>query len=148
MLINSIKNKIDRYDFTYLKIAQQLSSLSYDRDTKVGCIIVKNNSIIAEGFNGMPSGMPNECKDHNGKTNPEVLHAETNAIAKLCKNTVSSENATLYTTLSPCFDCAKIIYQAGIKRVVFLDMYKNKEGIEFLEKLNVEIVNFKYKLEE
>lgn len=127
----------EKYDELYIGIANRIALQSHDTDHKVGCVIVKDNNIIAMGWNGMPSGMSNECKLPSGTTKPEVLHAETNAIAKVSKSTMSAEGATLYCTLSPCLECAKLIYQAGISRVVYTKGYKDDSGILFLlERLN------------
>lgn len=124
-----------KYDELFMGIAKRISLQSYDTDHKVGCVIVKDNNIIAMGWNGMPNGMDNECKTEKGITKPEVLHAETNAIAKVAKGTMSTEGATIYCTLSPCLECAKQIYQAGITRVVFDKSYKNDDGLLFLLKV-------------
>ena len=98
--------KQDRYDKLYLNIAKEVSSMSHDTDNKVGVVVVKDNNILAFGFNGMPSGMDNECKNANGSTKKEVIHAEANALCKLAKGTISSEGATLYSTLSHSIECA------------------------------------------
>ncbi|MBO5005537.1 MAG: dCMP deaminase family protein [Clostridia bacterium] len=133
-----------QYDQTYMNMAIVLSGLSYANRSKVGCIIVsKENQIISQGFNGMPTGMDNNCEfiDENGNitTKREVLHAETNAIAKCAKWRTSSENATIYVTLSPCFDCAKLIIQSEIKRVVYHDEYRDLSGIKLLIKAGVKV---------
>ena len=127
-------DKQERYDRLYLDIAKRISGMSHDTDTKVGAVIVKDNNILAFGFNGMPSGMPNECKDKDGVTNFEVIHAETNAICKLAKTSSSAEGATMYCTLAPCGECAKLIIQSGIIRIVFDTDYKNDSGILLLLK--------------
>ena len=106
---------------------------------KVGAIIVKNNMIISDGFNGTPSGFDNNCEDSEGNTNWYVLHAEANAILKVAKSTNSCEDATLYLTLSPCKECAKLIHQSGIKRLVYLKNYKDTTGLQFLENAGVKI---------
>ena len=106
---------------------------------KVGAIIVKNNMIISDGFNGTPSGFDNNCEDSDGNTNWYVLHAEANAILKVAKSTNSCRDATLYLTLSPCKECAKLIHQSGIKRLVYIKKYKDKTGLNFLEKAGVKI---------
>ena len=124
-----------KYDELYMGIANRIALQSHDTDHKVGCVIVKHNNIIAMGWNGMPRTMDNDTKLPNGTTKPEVLHAETNAIAKLSMSTQSSQGATLYCTLSPCLECAKLIYQAGITRVVYRDSYKDDAGILFLLKV-------------
>ena len=132
------KNKQHRYDLAYMKLAIEWSNLSYANRMKVGAIMVKDQQIISDGFNGMPSGMYNSCEDRNGKTKPEVLHAEANAILKCAKHGTSCEGATLYITLSPCQDCAKLIYQAGVKRVVYLEEYRYGNGLDFLKEVGIE----------
>ena len=129
-----------RLDAAYLSMAKVWGSLSEANRKKVGCLVVKNNQIISDGFNGTPTGFDNTCEGEDGETKPEVLHAESNAITKLAKSTNSSEGATLYCTLSPCFQCAKMIVQSGIKRVVFAEKYSHEEGIEFLGKAGVDII--------
>ncbi len=128
-----------RLDVVYLKMAEDLSTLSHANRRKVGCLIVKDTQIIAEGYNGTPRGFDNACEytDHLDEmyTKPEVLHAESNAITKLARSTNSSEGATLCVTCSPCFDCAKLIIQSGIKRVVYRHMYTNKNCMEALSLL-------------
>lgn len=117
------------------------SKLSYARRCKVGCLIVKNNQIISDGYNGTPKGFDNNCEDEvNGilVTKPIVLHAESNAISKIAKSNNSAENSTLYVTCSPCFECSKLIIQAGIKRVVHSHFYRVKTGLEILEQANIE----------
>ena len=116
------------------------SKLSYARRHKVGCLIVKNNQIISDGYNGTPKGFDNNCEDEvNGVliTKPIVLHAESNAISKIAKSNNSAENSTLYVTCSPCFECSKLIIQAGIKRVVHSHFYRVKTGLEILEQANI-----------
>jgi dCMP deaminase len=116
---------------------------SHCKRTQVGCLVVKNKSIISDGYNGSPSGFPNQCEDENNVTLPYVLHAETNAITKLAKSTNSSDGATIYVTLSPCFECSKLIIQAGIKRVVFKELYRKTDSIKFLHEAGIEIVRIK-----
>lgn len=135
------------YDVTYMRMAMQLRPLSYALRSKVGCIIVSDDDqIIAQGYNGMPKGFPNQCEAHVWNevdkkydlvTRPEVLHAESNAIAKCAKFEASSNGATAYVTLSPCLQCAKLLIQAGIKRVVFAEEYRDTSPIEFLAKSEV-----------
>lgn len=132
------------YDKTYMKMAKVLSELSYAERNKVGCIIVSpKGQIISQGYNGTPSGYDNCCEytDETGKliTKKEVLHAESNAISKCAKWLSSTEDATLYVTLSPCFECAKIIIQAGIKRVCYNETYRNTEGLDFLKKNGIQV---------
>tara|TARA_B100000900_G_scaffold100532_1_gene83219 strand:- start:53 stop:433 length:381 start_codon:yes stop_codon:yes gene_type:complete len=120
-------------------MAKEWGELSHCKRKKVGAIIVKNNMIISDGFNGTPSGFDNNCEDSEGNTNWYVLHAEANAILKVAKSTNSCEDATLYLTLSPCKECAKLIHQSGIKRLVYLKNYKDTTGLQFLENAGVKI---------
>ncbi len=113
---------------------------SYCKRRKVGALLVKDRMIISDGYNGTPAGFENICEDETGATKPYVLHAEANAISKIAKSGNSSEGATLYVTASPCLECAKLIIQSGIKRVVYRDEYRLKDGIELLERAGVEIV--------
>ncbi|GHV62523.1 hypothetical protein FACS1894195_4560 [Bacteroidia bacterium] len=126
-------------DERYLRMAQVWSENSYCKRRQVGALVVKNKSIISDGYNGTPSGFENICEDENDKTKPYVLHAEANAITKMAKSNNSSEGATLYVTASPCIECAKLIIQAGIVRVVYSEAYRNNDGIELLEKAGIEI---------
>lgn len=127
-------------DRTYLEIAKLWSTNSKAIRKKVGAIIVKNKMIISDGYNGTVSGFDNVCEDKKGRTKKEVLHAEANAILKLAKNGISSKDATLYITMSPCFECAKLIIQSGIKRVVYTEEYRIKSGLTLLKKANI-IIN-------
>ena len=122
----------------YMNVAEIFAEQSYAVRAKVGCIIVKDNRIISIGYNGMPSGWDNECEEE-GVTKPEVLHAETNALAKVASSNESCRGAELYCTHSPCLDCAKLIYQAGIVKVFFGEEYKSRDGIEFLLRSGVEV---------
>jgi len=133
-------------DITYLKMAHEWGQLSKAERKKVGCLIVKDGQIISDGYNGTPSGFNNECEHDSYKnglpiliTKPEVLHAESNALMKLAKSTNSSTGSTIYLTMSPCFDCAKLIIQAGVVRVVCSEAYRIKDGVEFLEKNNIQV---------
>ncbi len=121
-------------------MAEQWSKLSYCKRKQVGALIVKNNMIISDGYNGTPSGFENNCEDENELTKWYVLHAEANAILKVARSTQSCEGATLYLTLSPCKECSKLIFQSGIKKVVFKKLYKDQEGLDFLLKAGVEIL--------
>ncbi len=112
---------------------------SYCKRRQVGALLVKDKTIISDGYNGTPSGFPNVCEDNNDTTFPYVLHAEANAIAKVAQSNNSSEGATLYVTASPCIECAKLIIQAGIKRVVYSEKYRLTDGIDLLEKANVKV---------
>jgi len=122
----------------YMDVAKRFSQLSYAQRLKVGAIIVKDDRIVAYGYNGMPSGWDNNCEEEN-KTRPEVLHAESNAIAKLARSNDSGLDADIFITHSPCIECAKLIYQSGIKRVYFGENYRNTDGLDFLtaSKINV-----------
>ena len=135
--------KQKKYDVTYLKMAQEWGNLSYCERRKVGALIVKNNRIISDGYNGTPSGFENFCEDDDGYTKWYVLHAEANAITKVASSTQSCDGATLYITLSPCKQCSKLIYQAKIKRLVYAVQYKDKSGIEFLKKAGVIVDHIK-----
>jgi dCMP deaminase len=127
-----------KYDTLYMNIANSFAKMSFAERKKVGAIAVKNGNIIGHGWNGMPSGWTNVCEIDN-VTKPEVLHAEMNLISKLAKGTESSEGATVYVTLSPCIECAKLMLQAGIKRVVYQEQYRDKIGIDFLMTSGVEV---------
>lgn len=115
------------------------SENSYCRRRKVGALIVKGNMIISDGYNGTPSGFKNQCEDPEGVTYPYVLHAEANAITKVARSNNSSEGSTLYVTSSPCMECSKLIIQAGIKRVVFSEMYRLSDGLDILRDAGVKI---------
>ena len=120
-------------------MAHEWGMLSHCERKKVGAIIVKKGMIISDGFNGTPTGFDNHCEDEEGYTKWYVLHAEANAILKVAKSTNSCEGATLYLTLSPCKDCAKLIHQSGIKRLVYIKEYKDSSGLKFLKKAGVEL---------
>ena len=130
--------KQDTIDRRYLRMARIWAENSYCKRRKVGAIIVKNSMIISDGFNGTPSGFENICEDEAGITKPYVLHAEANAITKVARSNNSSDGATLYITASPCMECAKLIIQAGIVRVVFNEVYRITDGIELLRRAGVE----------
>ncbi|MDG1797493.1 MAG: dCMP deaminase family protein [Flavobacteriales bacterium] len=144
LITSEIIDKQLRYDLAYLKMALEWGKLSHCTRKKVGAIIVKNRMIISDGFNGAPTGFNNDCEDEKGETNWFVLHAEANAILKVAKSTNSCDQATLYLTLSPCKECAKLIHQSGIKRLVYLKKYKDTTGLNFLIKAGViiEQINF------
>ena len=112
---------------------------SYCIRRQVGALLVKDKMIISDGYNGTPSGFENICEDENNKTKPYVLHAEANAISKIAKSNNSSNGATLYVTSSPCLECAKLIIQAGIKEVVYLEEYRHTEGIDLLKQANIHV---------
>ena len=122
-------------------MAFEWAELSHCERRKVGAIIVKDRMIISDGFNGTPTGFENHCEDDDGYTKWYVLHAEANAILKVANSTQSCKGATLYITLSPCQQCSKLIHQAGIKRVVYANQYKDTSGLEFLKKANVELIH-------
>jgi dCMP deaminase len=138
-MINS-REKQAQFDIRYIQMARVWATNSYCKRRQVGALIVKDRMIISDGYNGTPSGFENECEDENGQSKPYVLHAEANAITKVAKSNNSSEGATLYITASPCMDCAKLIIQAGIIRVVYADEYRIVDGIELLEKAGIELV--------
>lgn len=128
----SIKQK--KLDRVFVNIAKEVSTLSYCVRSKVGAVIVIDGNIVSFGYNGSPKGMMNCCEDQNNLTFPYVIHAESNAIIKAAKSGMSMKGGTLYLTLSPCLDCSKLILQSEIKRVVYLEEYRDKSGIEFLKK--------------
>lgn len=130
-----------RYDQAYMRMAAEWAQLSHCVRKQVGALIVKDRMIIADGFNGTPTGFPNVCENEEGETNWYVLHAEANAITKLARSNNSAVGATLYITMSPCRECAKLIHQAGISRVVYRDEYKDPQGLEFLKQAGVELVH-------
>ncbi|MHB0756391.1 deoxycytidylate deaminase [Polaribacter sp. M15] len=142
-----IEKKQLKYDRAYLKMAREWGKLSHCKRKQVGALIVKERMIISDGFNGTPTGFDNCCEDDEGQTKWEVLHAEANAILKVASSTQSAKGATLYITLSPCTQCSKLIHQAGIKRVVYANAYKDLSGIQFLEKAGVEINHLPYEQE-
>lgn len=126
-------------DSRYLRMAKIWAENSYCTRRKVGALIVKEKMIISDGYNGTPSGFENICEDEQGNTKPYVLHAEANAITKVAKSANNSYGATLYVTTSPCIECAKLIIQSGIKRVVYTEPYRTTEGIDLLEKAGISI---------
>ena len=132
-----MKEKQEKYDKAYLKMALEWGELSYCKRRKVGALIVKDKMIISDGYNGTPTGFENFCEDDEGYTKWYVLHAEANAIAKVSSSTQSTNGSTLYITLSPCKECSKLIFQSGIKRVVYNKKYKDTSGLDFLEKAGV-----------
>ena len=137
---SSIDEKQYLLDKRYLKMAMIWAQNSYCKRRQVGALLVKDKMIISDGYNGTPSGFENLCEDENDVTKPYVLHAEANAITKIAKSNNSSEGATLYVTSSPCLECAKLIIQAGIKRVVFTTNYRLEDGVELLKRAKVEIL--------
>lgn len=133
-------NKQTRYDKAYLRMALEWADLSHCTRKKVGAIIVKDGMIISDGYNGTPAGFDNCCENESGETHWFVLHAEANAILKVAKSTNNCVGATLYLTLSPCKDCSKLVLQAGIKRVVYMNAYKDTTGVDFLVDAGLEVV--------
>lgn len=133
-------NKQLQFDKSYLEMAFIWAKNSYCVRRQVGALIVKDKMIISDGYNGTPSGFENVCEFETGETKPYVLHAEANAITKVAKSSNSSEGATLYTTDSPCIECAKLIIQAGIIRVVYSKEYRIKDGIELLKRASIEVI--------
>ena len=137
-----------KFQKLYMTIAQTVATMSSARRLNVGSIVVKDDRVISMGYNGMPGGWDNNCEDvvyHSDdtttlKTKPEVLHAETNAIAKLARSTESGLDSTMFVTHSPCLDCAKLIYQSGIRRVYYGHAYRSSDGIDFLTKSGVEVI--------
>jgi dCMP deaminase len=129
-----------KLDERYLRMAMIWAGNSYCIRRQVGALLVKDKMIISDGYNGTPSGFENVCEDENDKTKPYVLHAEANAITKIAKSNNSSEGATLYVTSSPCLECSKLIIQAGIRRVVFLESYHMNDGLELLKKARIEVI--------
>lgn len=129
---------MNKFDQSYLEMAAIWARNSYCKRRQVGALIVKDRMIISDGYNGTPSGFENVCEDENGVTKPYVLHAEANAITKVSKSGNSSDGATLYVTASPCVECAKLIIQSGIKRVVYSDEYRLTDGIDLLRRAGIE----------
>ena len=134
------EEKQRQLDIRYIKMARIWAENSYCVRRQVGALLVKNKMIISDGYNGTPSGFENICEDENGKTKPYVLHAEANAITKVAKSNNSSEGSTLYVTSSPCIECAKLIIQSGIRRVVYCDDNHSNDGLELLRRVGIETV--------
>ena len=143
----------DKFVRLYMNWAREAAGLSHARRLQVGAVVVKNDTVISYGYNGMPAGWDNNCEDvvffdRNGKqliepllkTKPEVLHAESNAIAKLARSSNSGLNADIFITHGPCMECAKLIFQSGIKRVFYAEDYRSTSGIDFLRKSNIEVI--------
>ncbi|WP_315516735.1 dCMP deaminase family protein [Hoylesella shahii] len=133
-------NKQTVLDLRYLRMARIWAENSYCERRKVGALVVKNKMIISDGYNGTPSGFENVCEDSNNVTKPYVLHAEANAITKLARSNNNSDGSTLYVTAAPCIECAKLIIQAGIKRVVYGEKYRLEEGLDLLRRANIEVI--------
>jgi len=138
-LVYSDAKKQERYDRAYMRMALEWSKLSHCTRKKVGALIVKEGMIISDGYNGTPTGFPNDCEDANGTTLWYVLHAEANAIMKVARSTNNAREATLYLTHSPCKECSKLILQAGIKRLVYQEAYKDPAGLALLREGGVSI---------
>lgn len=137
MVEDTKKKELDQ---RYLRMARIWAENSYCERRKVGCLVVKEKMIISDGYNGTPSGFENICEDENNVTKPYVLHAEANAITKLARSGNSSDGATMYITDAPCIECAKLIIQAGIKRVVYSRDYRLKDGLNLLERAGIEVI--------
>ena len=133
-------NKQNLLDCRYLRMARIWAENSYCQRRKVGALVVKDKMIISDGYNGTPSGFENICEDESNVTKPYVLHAEANAITKLARSSNNSEGSTLYVTAAPCIECAKLIIQAGIKRVVYGEKYRLDDGLKLLRKANIEMI--------
>lgn len=133
-------DKQKKRDYLYMRMAKTWSENSYCERRQVGAILVKDNMIISDGYNGTPSGFENKCEDDNNVSKPYVLHAEANAITKIARSHNSSEGATLYVTTSPCMECSKLIIQAGIKRVVYEEEYRICDGLEILRRAGIEVL--------
>ncbi len=132
-------SKEHKFDERYMRMARIWAENSYCERRKVGALLVKEKMIISDGFNGTPSGFPNQCEDENNTSYPYVLHAEANAITKVARSNNSSDGATLYVTASPCIECAKLIIQAGIKRVVYGEQYRLTDGLDLLKRVGIEV---------
>lgn len=134
-----MNSKQSLLDYRYLRMARIWAENSYCRRRQVGALVVKDKMIISDGYNGTPSGFENICEDESGTTFPYVLHAEANAITKLARSSNNSDGATLYVTASPCIECAKLIIQSGIRRVVYAEKYRLTDGVDLLEKAGVKV---------
>ena len=137
--MNSPDKKQLDLDKRYIRMASIWAENSYCQRRKVGCLVVKGNMILSDGYNGTPSGFENVCEDENNVTKPYVLHAEANAITKIARSGNSSEGATMYVTASPCIECAKLIIQSGIRRVVYSEKYRLEDGINLLKRAGIEV---------
>lgn len=139
--LKNMTNKQQDLDQRYLRMASIWAENSYCNRRKVGALIVKDKMIISDGYNGTPSGFENVCEDENGVTKPYVLHAEANAITKIARSGNNSDGATLYVTDSPCIECAKLIIQSGIKRVIFARQYRLTDGVDLLKRAGIEVIH-------
>lgn len=140
-MTNSYDDKQQVLDRRYLRMARIWAENSYCERRKVGALLVKDKMIISDGYNGTPAGFENICEDENGVTKSYVLHAEANAITKIAQSNNNSKDATLYVTTSPCIECSKLIIQAGIKRVIFQELYRIQDGIDLLKRAGIECVH-------
>ena len=131
---------MEKFDSSYIQMAGVWAQNSYCKRRQVGALLVKDRMIISDGYNGTPCGFENVCEDENGITKPYVLHAEANAITKVAKSNNSSDGATLYVTAAPCVECAKLIIQSGIRRVVYRDSYRVTDGLDLMERAGIEIL--------
>lgn len=136
-------DKQTRRDYLYMRMARTWAENSYCVRRKVGALLVSNQMIISDGYNGTPSGFENRCEDENNVSYPYVLHAEANAITKVARSNNSADGATLYVTASPCLECSKLIIQSGIKRVVYGERYRIMDGVDLLQKAGIEVVYLK-----
>ena len=130
----------NKFDYLFSNICDNYANMSYAKRKKVGAVIVRDNTIISDGYNGTPAGYDNTCEDSDGKTLWYVLHAEANAITKMARSNNSCKGATLYITLSPCKECSKLIIQSGITKVIYKEKYKDTTGLDFLGNFNVECI--------
>lgn len=133
------EEKFHQLDIRYLKMARIWAENSYCQRRRVGALVVKDKMIISDGYNGTPSGFENLCEDENNVTKPYVLHAEANAITKLARSSNNSDGSTLYVTASPCIECAKLIIQSGIRRVVYAEKYRLEDGIDLLRRAGIDV---------
>ena len=139
--MENMEKKQAELDLRYIRMAKIWAENSYCKRRQVGAIIVKDKMIISDGYNGTPSGFENICEDESGLTKPYVLHAEAHAITKVAKSANNCDGATLYVTASPCIECSKLIIQAGIKRVVYSEPYRNDDGLQLLRRVGIECVH-------
>ncbi len=138
--METAEHKQKALDQRYIRMARIWAENSYCERRKVGALIVKDKTIISDGYNGTPAGFENVCEDENGLTFPYVLHAEANAITKIARSNNNCDGATLYVTAAPCIECAKLIIQAGIKRVIYSEKYRLEDGVNLLKKANIEVI--------
>lgn len=135
-----MQTKSEKADGLYMRFAVETAKQSYAIRAKVGCVVIKDDRVLSIGYNGTPPGFPNEC-EKDGITIPEVIHAEQNAIYKMARDGAAAKDSTIYVTLSPCYECAKAIITSGIKRLVYLEAYRDLRPVEFLQDRGVEVVN-------